>query len=127
VVQGEKKTTLRYIILFSVYLIIPAARSIASYCLSILRLNHNKSVANSIAVFVEFFGTEPVFGGPEEKLQLFGRFESVEHKLNGLLVVTGQDFGYLESLRVVPVNNSGFLFSSKHFHGIGCEKRPAFV
>lgn len=51
-----------------------------------------------------------------KELQLFWIFEGVEHKLNGFLIVNGQDFGYLKSLRVVPPDNSGFLFSCEHFY-----------
>jgi hypothetical protein len=55
----------RVIELWSSDLIVPVARSISSYWLTLLCLNQNKSVWSFIAVLVECIGTELVFGGPE--------------------------------------------------------------
>jgi hypothetical protein len=55
----------RVIELWSSDLIVPVARSISSYWLTLLYLNQNKSVWSFIAVLVECIGTELVFGGPE--------------------------------------------------------------
>jgi len=55
----------RAIELWSSDLIVPVARSISSYWLTLLYLNQNKSVWSFIAVLVECIGTELVFGGPE--------------------------------------------------------------
>lgn len=130
-VEEEKKTTIRSIILWSFHLIVPYARCIASYRLTIFRLDQDKCVPNFIAVFVELLGAELVLWGSEEEFQLLGIFEGVEHKLNGLLVVAGQDLWNLKGLGVVPANNPGFHY--RYFYGIriwiriDLEERPKFI